>query len=385
MDKKKQLVFNLNNFLISISYALDSVESQNYKTTSTHSKKIAFIALKLAKEFNYKSAGLSDICSYALLHNIALFETKEKNKNYCILGEAYSKKMPFLTEEENIIKYSCEYYNGSGFFGLKGEQIPLFSQFISFADTIDTKFNLSDSSIENRTNILEFVKQNENILFSTDIVECFCEFSQTQSFWLDLQNQHELLTYIFSNLEDFSQAMDFEEILKITSIFSNILEKNNSIFKKAQKVVKYYNFDHKDTQTFLIASSLITIGKFFIPSTILTKKEKLDKEEYETIKAYPYYTKKTLSNIMGFSDISNWASKAQEFIDGSGYPYSLEGKDLSLKDRLISILNIYNSLTSSKIYRNKLSNDESFKILDTLASEGKVDKAIVEDFKKIFP
>lgn len=384
MDKKKQILFNLNNFLLSISYALDSVEEQLYKTSSTHSKKIAFIALKLAKEFNYSPENLSDICSYSLLHNIALFETKTKNKDYCEIGQKYAELFPFLTNEENIIKYSCEYYNGSGVYGLKEDEIPLFSQFISFADTIDCKFDLSNKDIENRQKIIEYVTKNENILFSTDIVECFCEFSKTQSFWLDLQNENEILTFIFSNLHDFSSPLDFEEILKITSIFSNIIEKKNLLVQNCEKVCDFYDFDHKDKQTLLIAASLTNMGKFFIPHEILTKNTPLEKNEYEIVKSYPYYTKKILSNIIGFNDITNWASKIQEYIDGSGYPYSINGKDLSLKDRLMAITYIFTALTTSKPYRNSFKKDEAFSILEQLASNSKIDKAIVEDFIKIF-
>ncbi len=384
MDKKKQILFNLNNFLLSISYALDSVEEQLYKTSSAHSKRIAFITLKLAKEFNYCVESLSDICSYSLLHNIALFETKTKNKDYCEIGQKYAQNFPFLTDEQNIIKYSCEYYNGSGVYGLKNDEIPLFSQFISFADAIDCKFDLSNKDIENRQNIINYVTKNENILFSTDIVECFYEFSKNQSFWLDLQNEHEILTFIFSNLHDFSSPLDFEEILKITSIFSNIIDKKSLLVENCEKVCDFYNFDHKDKQTFLIAASLTNIGKFFISSEILTKNTPLEKDEYEIIKSYPYYTKKILSNIMGFNDISNWASKIQEAIDGSGYPYSIKGKDLSLKDRVMAITHIFNALITNKPYRKRFEKKEAFEILEQLASVSKIDKAIVEDIKKIF-
>ncbi len=384
MDKKKQILFNLNNFLLSISYALDSIEEQLYKTSPTHSKRIAFIALKLAKEFNYNPENLSDICSYSLLHNIALFETKTKNKDYCEIGQKYTEFFPFLTDEKNIIKYSCEYYNGSGVYGLKEDEIPLFSQFISFADTIDCKFDLSNKDIKNRQNIIDYVTKNENILFSTDIVECFCEFSKTQSFWLDLQNENEILTFIFSNLHDFSSPLDFEEILKITSIFSNIIDKKSLLVQNCEKICDFYDFDHKDKQTLLIAASLTNIGKFFIPNEILTKNTPLEKYEYEIIKSYPYYTKKILSNIIGFNDITNWASRIQEYIDGSGYPYSIKGKDLSLKDRLMAITHIFTALTTSKPYRKDFEKDEAFSILEQLASNSKIDKAIVKDIKEIF-
>lgn len=144
-------------------------------------------------------------------------------------------------------------------------------------------------------------------------------------------------------------------------------------------MTEFYNFEHKDKQTFLIAASLHNIGKLVIPSKIYNKSDKLSENEYEIVKSYPYYTKKILSNLMGFNDITNWACRVQETIDGTGYPYKLSGKDLSLKDRLMATLNIYYSLINKKPYRGSFSHEEAISIMRKQASEGKIDKTIVED------
>jgi HD-GYP domain-containing protein (c-di-GMP phosphodiesterase class II) len=101
------------------------------------------------------------------------------------------------------------------------------------------------------------------------------------------------------------------------------------------------------------------------------------------IKAYPYYTKKILTNIMGFNDIASWAIKVQERPDGSGYCFGFDGKNLSLKDRLLATLNSYDSLTLEKPYRKAYSHDEAIKILKTEANEKKYDLAIVEDLDRV--
>ena len=240
MDKKKQMAFNLNNFLLSMSQALDSVESRVCNTSENHSKRVAYIALKLALEFNYEKEGLFDICAYSLCHNIALNKTKEINKQYCNLANEYANKLPFVSEQVDVLKYQAEHYDGSGIFGLKEHEIPLFSQFISFANIIDTKFDLSKSSIENREEIISFIKSEENKLFSTDMIECFEEFSSSTSFWLDLQNENEMMTFIFSKLQDFTIALDFEEILEITKIFSSLLADESALLNSCEKLADFY-------------------------------------------------------------------------------------------------------------------------------------------------
>jgi len=382
MDKKRQMAFNLNNFLLSMSQALDSVESRVCNTSENHSKRVAYIALKLALEFNYEKEWLFDICAYSLCHNIALNKTKEINKEYCELSNEYANKLPFVSEEKDILKYQCEHYDGSGIYGLKEHEIPLFSQFISFANIIDTKFDLSNSCIDSRKEVLSFMKSQENKLFSTDMLECFEEFSSSTSFWLDLQNENEMMSFIFNKLQDFTSALDFEEVLEITKIFSSLLEDETELLNYSEKLADFYEFEHKDKQVFLISTSLSKLGKFFIDETILDKNESLSKSEYELIKSYPYYTKKVLSNIIGFGDIVSLSSRVQERIDAKGYPFNYEAKDLSLKHRLLCALVVYNSLLSKKSYREKYSHEEAITIMNEMASNEELDSSIVADIDK---
>lgn len=385
MDKKRQMNFNLNNFLLSLSNAFDEVESRYFNTSKNHSKRVAYLSLKFALEFNYKQDALFDICAYSLMHNIALSQAKEDKEKFCNLANEYAMKLPFdFKEQIDVLKYQYESFDGSGPFNLKEYDIPLFSQFIYFANHIDTKFDLSKNSVENRTKILAYIKENENILFSSDLVECFEEFAQTQSFWLDLQNENELLTFIFSTLQDKTIVLDFEELLETSSIFTLFTNENLNIIENASRVAEFYNFEHKDKQTFMIAASLCNIGKLYIDEKILNKQNSLDDNEYEEIKAYPFYTKKVLSNIIGFNDICSYAYKVQEQIDANGYPFSLEAKDLSLKDRSLALVNIYTALTSNKPYRKACTKKEAFDILEQMAKENRVDESIVNDFKEIF-
>ena len=115
---------------------------------------------------------------------------------------------------------------------------------------------------------------------------------------------------------------------------------------------------------------------------ILEKKEPLTLEEKEIIKSYPYYTKKVINSIMGFSDISSLSFKAQERLDGSGI-FNLSSKDLSFKDRLIICLIIYSALREQKAYREAFSHQKAIEIMQDMANNKKIDESIVDIFDKI--
>lgn len=383
MDKKKQLAFNLNNFLLSTSHTLDFLESQHNNTSINHSKRIAFLSLKIGQKLGLNPREMFDLCAYSLCHDIALNESRTKDSKYYILSEEKIKDFPFIECKNNILKYQNERYDGLGTFGLKNNDIPLLSKILFFSQLLDEKFDLSKKDIQNRKEINSFVSENSKLLFDDTLVSAFLDISSNIDFWIDIQNENDIVYFIFNNLHDFSNSLDFEDVLKITSVFNDIMNNKSLLIDNCKKMCEFYEFEHKDKYTLMISASLCNIGKQLIPLEILEKNENLSNNEYEELKAYPYYNKKILSNIMGFNDIAICSSRIQESLDGKGYPFNLEAKDLSLKDRLLATLNIYNSLCTKKPHRNAYNKDEAFRLLEKMSEDKKIDLAIVNDIKKV--
>lgn len=340
MDKKKQMPFNLNNFLLALSFAFDFRKKDLENIPLGHYKRVAFIALNLGLKYNFEPKQMADLCAFSLCYD---------------LKKEDLEKLPFLNANETLNN-------------------PLFLEIISFASFLDKEFNLGINDINLREKAKIYIKENKNN---------FLDISNQISFWLDLQNENEILMFIYASLHDFTVVLDFEKILEITTIFHKIINPDSNLLFFCEKITEEYAFEHKDKLIFLITNSFQNIGKLTIPSKILNKKEPLTSNEYEIIKSYPYYTKKILNNIMGFSDISNLASKVQEKVDGLGYPLGLKAKDLSLKDRLMNTLNIYNALRENRVYRTAFTHKETIEIMKNEAKLGKIDGSLVETFEKI--
>jgi len=384
MNKKTHIEFNLNNFLMAISFLFDKVESRVYQTKVNHSKRVTFLCLKIGEKFNLDFEEMSDLCSYSLLHNNGLFQANQTIKHNCEISEENIKGLPFLGAKKNILLYQQERYDGSGLYGLKEEEIPLFSQIIAFSSYLDRQFDLTNESKKNKDGIKEFIRTNENKLFSQDLCEIFCdELAHQVSFWLDIQDENTMLQYIYQTLHDFTSVITYEELLEITKNISSNTSKNSKLLRQADRMLDFYSFEHKDKYTFLIAASLMAIGKLSISSESLNKISELNKDEYEQVQSYPYFTQKVLSSIMGFKEISIWAGRIQETLDGKGYPYGLDASSLSFKDRLLSILHIYNALKSEKVYRKKLDHFDAIVILREMGKNGKLDRAIIEDMNSV--
>ena len=69
MDKKKQMLFNSNNFLLAVSDILDVRDIEQNGVTKSHSLRVAFLSLKIAQKESFNPKEMFDLCAYALFHN----------------------------------------------------------------------------------------------------------------------------------------------------------------------------------------------------------------------------------------------------------------------------------------------------------------------------
>uniref|UniRef100_UPI004047476E HD-GYP domain-containing protein n=1 Tax=Aliarcobacter sp. TaxID=2321116 RepID=UPI004047476E len=274
MDKKKQIQFNLNNFLLSTSIALDFVSKYRYKISLGHSKRVAYIALNIGIKMDLTPEELSDLCSYSLVSSIGLNQSND-DKNFCEISEECVKEFPFLIGKENVLKYQKEKIDGSGIFGLKNDEIPLFSQIIFLAKTLDIMYDFGKEDIKNRFDAIEFVKDKLDIYFSRQIIKKFFECVKDVSFWQDMLNEQDTMMFIYASLHDFTKPLNFEDILKITTIFHKIENPQSKLIELSEIMCDFYEFEHKDKQTFLIASSLCNIGKLTLSKDLLEKMKNL--------------------------------------------------------------------------------------------------------------
>ena len=117
---------------------------------------------------------------------------------------------------------------------------------------------------------------------------------------------------------------------------------------------------------------------------MLIVKGTLTEEERKTIEMHVVYTDRILSKISfqdDFKLVPKFAIAHHEYLDGSGYPKGLKAPDLPLEVRIITIADIYDSLTADdRPYKKAVPKEKALSILAAMAEEGKLDKELVEQF-----
>lgn len=132
-------------------------------------------------------------------------------------------------------------------------------------------------------------------------------------------------------------------------------------------LAKWLNFSKEDSDILVLAGMLHDLGKLTIPDSIIKKPGKLTEEEYAIIKTHSKKGYEILKNQDLPQEVKYAALMHHERCDGSGYPYGLSYHKIDRFARLISIADVYDAMTSARVYRGPLS---PFSVVDVFEKEG---------------
>ncbi|MCY6371796.1 HD-GYP domain-containing protein [Clostridium ganghwense] len=141
-----ELRFSLKN-----DFKVIKNESLNLETV-LHSKRVAIYAKQLAQQMNYTSKQINYLVLAALNHDIGKCKIPqhvlnkkgrltqqeyELVKNHAKYGSNILTKYKFSNDFCNIVKFHHENFDGSGYYGVVGNKIPITSRIIHIVDVYD--------------------------------------------------------------------------------------------------------------------------------------------------------------------------------------------------------------------------------------------------------
>jgi len=106
------------------------------------------------------------------------------------------------------------------------------------------------------------------------------------------------------------------------------------------------------------------IGKARIPDSILKKPGSLSDKEYTRMKQHVEFGIEILGKLPGIPEISmQVTAEHHERYDGSGYPKKLKNENLSVYGKMASIVDVYDAISSNRVYHRGLRPSEALKKL----------------------
>ena len=136
-------------------------------------------------------------------------------------------------------------------------------------------------------------------------------------------------------------------------------------------------------QILTVAALLHDIGKIGSPDEILRKRAKLTPREMKKMEEHPVVGAIILQPIRGMEEAAKAVKAHHERYDGRGYPDGLRGTEICLLSRVISVADTFDSMTTDRPYRKRLSDTDSIQEIQA-CSGGQFDPVVVEAFMKAY-
>lgn len=261
---------------------------------------------------------------------------------------------------------------------------------------------LLTSGMELKSNFIERLRANgihevyveDDISENIEISDVVCENTRLEA---------KMVVKSLMDNQALSGALNEQKVKEvINKIIDELLDNGDILINLADiKSVDDYTFEHSVNVCILslitgigmglgiprlrdlgIGALLHDIGKLRIPEEILKKPSQLTVEEFEEIKKHTIYGYEILKANKNISMVSAFIALGHhERYDGSGYPLPLRSRNIHQCARIVAIADVYDALTSDRVYRRKLRPHEVVEYITSLGTNH-FDKEIIDEFIK---
>ncbi|WP_348765760.1 HD-GYP domain-containing protein [uncultured Salinisphaera sp.] len=137
-----------------------------------------------------------------------------------------------------------------------------------------------------------------------------------------------------------------------------------NVCMQAVSLATFVGNDERAIKEMGIGALLHDVGKIKIPLAILNKPGKLTPSEYEQIKRHPQYGVEMLRDASGLTAASlEIVRDHHERLNGRGYPAGLRGSEISYYTQLVSIADVYDAMTTDRVYQKGLSPAKALELM----------------------
>lgn len=363
---------------------------------SKHHLVTAILCKAFGEAMNLDHREMQTLIVAALLHDIgAASQWEEKlfivhndnddrifdhaEKGYHILNQ-----FPLLKDVALVVRYHHDRYSGSNPSGFIGDEIPLLSRILHFADRIDVLIDLNKNIMLQKESITIEILSSD--FYDPKLFPIFEHLALKESFWLNIVSVE--YEYLFDDFDSFfgKYELNIDDLIDLSKIFASIIDASslytyNHSYNVANvaKLLSKQNFvDESMHKKFYLAGLLHDLGKLAIPNQILNKQGRLDDIEILLMKQHPYYSMFILAKVEGFEDLANWVGQHHEFEDGFGYPDRLVASEINIGIRILQLADIFCALTENRPYRKALNNQEIINELMKFVKQKKLDNSMVQ-------
>lgn len=285
----------------------------------------------------------------------------------CEQGAGIARSLGFPEDTVRAIHDLDEHWDGNGYpDGLAGEEISFLARILSISQTVAVFVREYD-----RETAYEMAEERRGTWFDPELVDALHAIRDDGAFWESLETEDPREELRSWEPEDRAVPATDERLDLISRAFARVVDaKSPWTYRHSERVTEFalavgrrLGMGDDDLRELRRAALLHDIGKLGVSNMILDKEGPLTDEEYEQVKRHPVYSRKILARVSPFEQVAEIAGRHHERLDGSGYDRGLEGDELSVKERALSVADVYEALRADRPYRDPFDRGEALGIL----------------------
>lgn len=152
-----------------------------------------------------------------------------------------------------------------------------------------------------------------------------------------------------------------------------------TVVEISSMLAKFFEVDENTYKNICIGALLHDLGKIAIPSHILESTGKLNEEDWAIMKSHVTITEEIIKKNVD-NEILQIAIRHHETLDGMGYPYGIDGSQLTLPQSIVAVSDIVSALSQERSYKPSLSLDEICTILNDMCQNHKISPIVLNMF-----
>jgi putative nucleotidyltransferase with HDIG domain len=282
-------------------------------------------------------------------------------------GEGIALRLGFSTATADAIRHIDEHWDGTGIpEGRIGHEVPLFSRIILLAQSLDAFCTRRGPSAAMR-----MARERSSQWFDPQLVRIARGWREETAWWEALQSPDATAMALATEPQQHTRYVDEKGLDEVARAFAEIIDsKSRYTYQHSTNVAKYaratafeLGFEKKKVAVLNRAALLHDVGKLGVSSSILDKAGPMTTAERTEMEKHPLYTWEILSEVGAFSSFARTAALHHEKLDGSGYPWGVDGDGLDVSSRILCVADIYEALTANRPYRSGLTRDDALKII----------------------
>ena len=382
---------NLKDILKVTQKTINSVDNR----LQNHGEQVAYIIYKIGEHLGYDKEYLMKLITLSMLHDLGAYKVEERKLltefethnvyEHCIYGYLFIREFSPLSELSNVILYHHHKYEERNNY-LNNIPIPEDAFLVNLADRVSVLYITNKKSFKD--NVTKLTYNLIDKWFKREHVEALIYLMENTD-CIDKLYDESYINEIYNIFDKVKLSKDeIEEHMKVLVYAIDFRSRSTVIHSVSVTTVtsiicRYLELDEKTTNKYTFAAILHDIGKITTPIEVLTKPDKLTRDEFSVMMNHVVATDNILSTL-DLDEIRKIASSHHEKLNGKGYPKGLSAKDLGLGERILAVADIFSALTEPRYYKPAFSKEKVLEIMNNCVIRNEIDGDIVSVIEKNF-